>query len=143
MYDILEVGMFQGYLVKVGNYTIPYKYIKFDSYKVFMSITDLDSYRDGYGILQRNALEHKPNKCEFETPALLTNEEFATLMGNIQSNYTKASERKASVTLYIPEIDDYVTQDMYMPDIQPTIYRYVKATNQLQYNSIRLAFIGY
>lgn len=134
---------FQGYLVKVGDYTIPYKYIKFNSYKVFMSITDLDSYRDGYGILQRNALEHRPNKCEFETPAMLTNDEFATLMGNIQANYTKASERKASVTLYIPEIDDYVTQDMYMPDIQPSIYRYNKELNKLQYNSIRLAFIGY
>ena len=74
---------------------------------------------------------------------MLTNDDFATLMSNIQLNYTKANERKASVTLYIPEIDDYVTQDMYMPDIQPSIYRYNKAINKLQYNPIRLAFIGY
>ena len=134
---------FQGYLVKVGTYIIPFKYIKFDSYKVFMSITDLDSYRDGYGILHRNALDHVPNKAEFETPAMLTNDEFYTLMSNIQSNYTVAKERKASVTLYIPEIDNYVTQDMYMPDIQPSIYRYNAELGKLQYNSIRLAFIGY
>ena len=134
---------FQGYLVKVGNYIIPFKYIKFDSYKVFMSITDLDSYRDGYGKLHRNTLDHVVNKAEFETPAMLTNEEFHTLMSSIQSNYTVAKERKASVTLYIPEIDDYVTQDMYMPDIQPSIYRYNVALVQLQYNPIRLAFIGY
>ena len=134
---------FQGYLVKVGDYIIPYKYIKFDSYSVFMSITDLDSYRDAYGELHRNALDHKPNKCEFETPAMLTNDEFATLMTNIRSNYTVASERKANVTLYIPETDSYVTQEMYMPDIKPSIYRYNKHTGKLQYNAIRLAFIGY
>lgn len=134
---------YQGWLVKVGDYVIPFKYIKFDSYSVFMSVTDLDSYRDAYGILHRNALSHRPNKCEFETPAMLTNEEFATLMTNIRNNYTIASERKASVTLYVPEIDDYVTQDMYMPDIKPSIYRHNQATGKLQYNAIRLAFIGY
>jgi len=134
---------FQGYLIKVGTYIIPFKYIKFDSYSVFMSITDLDSYRDAYGVLHRNALEHRPNKVEFETPAMLTNEEFATLMSNIRSQYTVASERKASVTVYIPELDNYITQDMYMPDIKPSIYRYNSKLGSLQYNSIRLAFIGY
>lgn len=134
---------FQGYLVKVGNYVIPYKYIKFNSYSVFMSITDLDSYRDSNGILHRTALEHKPNKAEFETPAMLTNDEFADLMSNIRANYTLASERRAVVELYIPELDDYVSQDMYMPDIKPSIYRYNKDIGKLQYNSIRLAFIGY
>lgn len=134
---------FQGYLVKIGNYTLPYKYIKFDSYSVFMSVTDLDSYRDANGVLHRNALSHRPNKCEWETPAMLTNTDFADLMRNIRNNYTKPEERKASVTLYIPELDDYATQDMYMPDIQPSIYRYNKDLGKLQYNSIRLAFIGY
>lgn len=134
---------FLGYLIKVGNYIIPYKYIRFDSYSVFMSTTDLDSYRDGYGILHRNALDHKPNKVEFETPALLTNEEFADLMSNIRSNYTVENEKKANVTLYIPEIDGYITQDMYMPDIKPQIYRYNQNIDKLQYNPIRLAFIGY
>lgn len=135
--------MFQGYLVKVGNYIIPYKYIRFDSYSVFMSIADLDSYRDANGILHRNALEHRSNKAEFETPAMLTNDDFSELMSNIRANYTNTNERRASVELYIPEIDDYITQDMYMPDIQPKIYRYNKETGKLQYNPIRLAFIGY
>ena len=134
---------YAGYLVKIGNYTLPYKYIKFDSYSVFMSVTDLDSYRDANGVLHRNALQHRPNKCEFETPAMLDNEQFAELMRNISNQYTVPSERKATVTLYIPEIDDYVTQDMYMPDPQPSIYRHNPNTGKLQYNSIRLAFIGY
>lgn len=134
---------YAGYLIKVGNYTIPYKYIKFDSYSVFMSVTDLDSYRDANGVLHRNALSHKPNKCEFETRAMLDNIEFAQLMGNIRNQYTIANERKASVTLYIPEIDSYVTQDMYMPDPQPSIYRHDSASGKIFYNPVRLAFIGY
>lgn len=134
---------YAGYLVKIGNYTLPYKYIKFDSYSVFMSVTDLDSYRDANGVLHRNALQHRPNKCEFETRAMLDNDDVALLMANIRANYTNEAERRALVTLYIPELDDYVTQDMYMPDIQFSIYRHNKDTGKLQYNPIRLAFIGY
>ena len=134
---------FNGYLIKVGDYIIPFKYIKFDSYSVFMSITDLDSYRDANGKLHRTALQHRPNKVEFETPAMLTNDDFAVLMKNIQDNYTNEQEKKAEVTAYIPEIDDYVTQEMYMPDVKVSIYRYNKENGKLQYNAIRLAFIGY
>ena len=134
---------YSGFLIKVGEYTIPFKYIKFDAYSVFRSTTDLDSYRDADNVLHRNALEHRVNKCEWETPAMLDNTQFADLMSNIQANYINELEKKALVTLYIPEIDDYVTQEMYMPDVQPSIYRHNIYTGKLQYNSIRLAFIGY
>lgn len=132
---------YQGYLVKVGNYTIPLSLIKADSYSVFMSITDLDSFVDANGYLHRNALDHIANKAEFETKPLLSNTEFADLMSNIRSNFTVARERKASVTLYIPETDSYVTQDMYMPDIKPSMY--LASNTEIQYNAVRLAFIGY
>ena len=134
---------YSGYLVKVGDYIIPYKYIKFNSYSVFMSTTDLDSYRDANGVLHRTALAHKPNKVEFETRAMLTNDEFSTLMRNIQENYTNVLEKKAVVTAYIPELDEYVTQNMYMPDVKVSINRHNNDLGKLQYNSIRLAFIGY
>lgn len=133
---------YKGYLIKVGNYEIDMKkYIKADSYQVYRSITDYDSERDASGYLIRNALEHQPNKVEWETPPMLTNKDFADLMGKISAQYTNPRERKAVVTLYIPEIDDYVTQDMYMPDIKPTIYG--SYGNELHYDAIRLAFIGY
>lgn len=132
---------YQGYLIKVGDYTIPYKYIKFNTFQSFMSVTDLDSYRDANGVLHRNALSHRPCKCEFETPAMMTTDEFAILMSNIRSQYTIPAERKATCTVFIAEIDDYVTQDMYMPDPQPTFYS--ANTGKLQMNSCRLAFIGY
>lgn len=133
---------YQGYLIKVGDYTIDTKrFVKADSYSVYRNIQDLDSYRDANGYLHRTALDHVPNKVEFETPPMLTNFEFAELMLNIRRNFTVTSERKASVTLYIPELDDYVTQDMYMPDFQPSIYG--NYDGMLRYDAIKLTFIGY
>lgn len=134
---------YAGYLVKIGNYTLPHSYIKVDSYSVFSSITDLDSYTDANGVLHRNALQHRPNKCEFETPAMLDNTQFAELMSHIRENYINEAERKALVTLYIPEFDNYVTQEMYMPDIKPAINYINPNTGKIKYNPIRLAFIGY
>lgn len=134
---------YQGYLIKIGNYIVPFKYIKFDSYSALLSTTDLDSYRDADGKLHRNALSHKPSKAEWETPAMLDNEQFADLMRNIRNQYISAVEKNATVTMYIPEIDDYVTQEMYLPDVTVSIYRHNKDTGKLQYNSIRFAFIGY
>lgn len=142
--------MFSGYLIFIhdyddpqNGYEIPMKYIKFDSYKVFQSTTDLDSYRDQTGALQRTALQHKPVKVEFETPAMLTNDEFAAFMLQIQLRYVNTTEKKVYASVYIPETDTYEEQYMYIPDIQPSIYRYNKAMGKLQYNPIRIALIGY
>lgn len=132
---------YQGYLIRVGSYTIPLSLIRAETYTVFMSITDLDSYVDANGLLHRNALDHVANKVEFETVPLLDNTQFADLMNNLYANMTIQKERKASVTLYIPEKDAYVTQDMYMPDIKPTLY--YADDSKIQYNQVRLAFIGY
>lgn len=132
---------YAGYLIKVGSYTIPLSLIRAETYTVFKSVTDLDSYVDANGLLHRNALDHIANKVEFETVPLLTNAQFSSLMTNLYAQMSSTLERKASVTLYIPETDTYVTQDMYMPDIKPTLY-YADAT-KIQYNQVRLAFIGY
>ena len=132
---------YAGYLIKVGTYTIPLSIMRAETYTVFMSITDLDSYVDANGFLHRNALDHIANKVEFETIPLMDNTQFSSLMANLYAQMTETKERKASVTCYIPEIDDYVTQDMYMPDIKPTLY-YADDT-KIQYNQVRLAFIGY
>lgn len=132
---------YNGFLIKVGDYTIPFKYMKAESYTAYRSIQDLDSYRDANGVLHRTALTHVPNKVEFETPAMLTDVTFSELMSNIQANFINADERRASVTMYVPETNEYVTQDMYMPDITPKMYH--ADSKKIQYDSIRLAFIGY
>lgn len=135
---------YAGYLVKVGSYTIPLSFIKAESYKVTHLIQDLDSYRDANGILHRNALSHVPDKVEFECVPMLTNTEINAVVSAINAQIAatgSSAERKAQVTVYVPELDGYVTQDMYMPDAEYNMY-YADASI-IKYNSVRLAFIGY
>jgi hypothetical protein len=133
---------YSDFLIKVGDYVIPTnKFIKANSYSALYSTSDLDSYRDADGVLHRQALSHKLLKIEFETPAMLTNTEMATLMANIASNYTDATEKRCYVTAYVPELDDYVVADCYIPDINFSIYGNYRGV--IHYNSVRFAFIEY
>lgn len=132
---------YSGFLLKVGDYEISdEKYIKANSYSPYVNMQDIDDYTDANGYLHRNAVELKAAKVEFETPAMLTNTQFAELMRNIRANYTIPKARQCVITAYIPEYDDYVTQTAYLADFQPTIYS--NAGGIVRYNPIRLAFIG-
>lgn len=133
---------YNGWLIKVGNYTIDTKkYVRAETYNVTRQVLDLDSYRDANGLLHRNALDHITYKVEFNTPPMLDNTQVAELMSNIRANFINQLERKANVTIYVPETDSYVTQEMYMPDIQFPMYG--NYHDKIEYNEIRLAFIGY
>lgn len=135
---------FDGTLLTVGSYAITgERYIEYGKYNATINIQDLDSYRDANGVLHRNALEHAPVKVEIETRDNLTNEELGTFMSSIRSNYITVGERKANVRAFVPEINDYITQEMYMPDPQFKIKRIDPNTNTVYYESTRLAFIGY
>lgn len=132
---------YQGYLVKVGDYKIPHKYIKANSYSATLIVQDLDSFRDMDGVLHRTALSHRVNKVEFETPAMLTDTQMTDFLSNIQANYTNEAQRKVSATIYVPEINDYMTQDFYFPDPQFSIY--MIKNNVIRYNSVRFGLIAY
>ena len=133
---------YSGFLVKVGKYEIPTdRFMKSQSYKATLSVQDLDSYRDANGVLHRTALEHRVNKIEFETPPLLTNADITELFGKIQENYTVPSERRFTAIVYVPELDEYVSQDMYMSD--PSFAIYGIFDDVIKYNSVRIAFIAY
>ena len=133
---------YEEFLIKIGKYIIPAdRFIKFNSYKVHLSVIDLDSYRDANAFLHRNVLPHVPVKVEFETPAMLTCSQFEDLMKNIRENYTVPAERKAQATVYVPELNTYVTQDVYMSDPKPSIYCLTEEGPI--YNSINITFTGY
>lgn len=136
---------YQGFLIKVGEYTIPLNMIQYDSYKPYISVQDLDSYSDANGHLHRNVVRgfhsDAPAKVEFNTRNNITNDKLAEFLFMIHSQFTNVAERKSTVTMFIPEYNDYVTQEMYMPDVQPTINRIIDGV--IYYDPIRLAFIGY
>lgn len=133
---------YQGYLIKVGDYIISGKdFIRADSYNATLIVQDLDSYRDMEGVLHRTALNHRVNKIEFETRAMLTDTQMEELLSNIRNNYINANERKVSATVYVPELNEYMTQDMYLADLQFSMYGVFN--NVIRYNPVRFAFIAY
>jgi hypothetical protein len=136
-----KIMAYSGFLIKIGNYEFPRKYIQAQSYVVGRYGQDLDSTRDADGNLQRNALDNFLPKVEFTTVPMLTNTEFASIMAKISENYVNATEKKALATIYIPETDSYMTQYVYVPDIEPTMY--YADEKIINYNPIRFAFIGY
>ena len=131
---------YSGFLIKIGSYEFPQKYIKFDSYSAYVNMQDVDPYTDANGYLHREAVGLKALKVEFETVAMLTNSEFAKIINNIKVNYLDTKSRKILITAYIPEYDDYVTQTGYLADFTPQIYGTYGGV--IHYNPIRLAFIG-
>lgn len=132
---------YQGYLLKVGDTKIPHSYMRAETYKALLSTNDLDSYRDLDGELHRNALEHKVGKVEFETPPLLTDKKMTEFLNMFQENYIDPVEKNVNATFYVPELDDYITQKMYIPDLNFTIYYADDAV--VKYNQLRIALIAY
>ena len=106
---------FQGYLIKVGNFTIPLQFMKLESFKIAPNqIQDLDSYRDADGILHRTALTHKATKIEFETPYLDAHD-FQYLVGSIRANLLTLAEYDCTLVYYNVETNDYSSGHFYMP----------------------------
>jgi hypothetical protein len=132
---------YKGYLIKIGNYIFPLSMIKAETYKATNYGQDLDSARDVNGILHRTALENTAPKVEFETRNMLDNTQVSSIFANIQANYTNAVEKKASVEVYVPELNKYVTSDMYMADFEPTMY--FADEKEIKYLSTRMAWISY
>lgn len=129
---------FQGYLIKVGNYTIPLTFMKLESYKSAPNQRqDLDSYRDANGYLHRNVLSHTASKLEFETP-YLSMRDMRSLIQNIRANYTNDLARTVELTYYDDETDTYKTGTFYMPGtVEYNLF------NKEIYAPSRFAFIEY
>lgn len=133
---------YAGYLIKIGNFTIPLSMIKADSYYAYANMQDYEPWTDEKGYLHRDAVALKALKVEFETKAMLTNTQFASLMDSIRANYISGKEngRECDITAYIPEYDTYVTQRGYMTDFKPQMY--LADDHIIKYDPCRLSFIG-
>lgn len=131
---------YNGFLIQVGGYQIPMSFIKVESYSVTYSTMDLDPYRDANGVLHRNALQHKAGNLKFETP-FMYQRDFAPIMAAIRSQYTNATEKRVTATFYVPELDEYITQDMYLADVPVQIVQ--NSPNGLIYGNVEFSFIAY
>lgn len=142
---------YSGYLIKIlgvgesgpqsYDYTLNMHYILEKTYKMTYSVMDFDSTRNGAGRLIRNALDHKVPHCTIQVKPMVDSV-LATLFSEISSRYTIAKEKKLRASVYIPEINDYVTENFYLPDIDLTIRR-IENNNKIVYEPFTLEFIGY
>ena len=135
---------FNGYLIKIGGYTDAVeKYIVHRSYHVSKKPLDLDSNRDGDGILKRNVLDHVPYTISFNLRQNLNNSDVQFFMRTIRNNFTIAKERKLSLEFYNPEDDNYITQDVYLVDPDFIIDHIDMDRKQVFYREIQIKFVGY
>lgn len=136
---------YAGYLIKVGSWTFPTKYIRYDTYKITPNQRiDLDSTVTTNGDLWRQVLPHTRTKIEFDMP-MMTMSDQVTIMTNLRAAWSANGttlQRECQVTYYDMETDSYKTMNCYMPDIDWKI-RNVKDTSpyEINYDETRLAFI--
>lgn len=138
---------YSNYLIKIigtgeyaTNYVVPMECISFDSYKATYSALDKDSKRNGNGKLIRTVLPHKVAHCSV-TVLSLPNNGVGAIMGNIQLRYIKELEKKVVAEVWVPEINDYVEAEFYIPDIEFTIKKV--ENGKVFYDPFTLEFIGY
>ena len=130
---------YSGYLIKSnGVYSIPLEYMAENSYKCTYNTLDMDSYRDGEGILHRNVILQTPT-AKFTTRTL-NNTQMASLLNSLSANFIIPAERKSLLSVYVPEKDTYITGYFYMPDFELTI-KHIRG-NVITYEPLTLEFIG-
>lgn len=137
----MKYSNYSGWLIKIGDYTIPTnRFVRADSYKASAYMQDVDPWTDANGYVHRNAVKLKALKVEFETPAMLTDEELAEFLHNIDQNIIDKDGNECYITAFVPRYNQYFTQRGYLADIDPQIYG--NYDGKLHYNPIRFAFVG-
>ena len=138
---------FAGWLIKcVTNGTpveIPLKYMRAETYTVTPDQRmEWSAERDVTGVLHRETVQNLPPKIEFNTP-LMTNSDINALNNIIKAAFTNYLQRNITIQFYDPERDQYWEWDCYMPDVKYHIRNADTATNIINYEELRYAFIGY
>lgn len=136
-------------MVKKGNTAVVRSQdIALGQYSATWNSQEYSAYRDANGLLHRNSMESRPPKCEFYTKNMMTGSELATFVNRIYSaigsDETSQKEKKiTNAQIFIPELNSYVTDDVYLADFTPTIDHIDEKTNTIYYKSCRIALIGY
>ena len=133
---------YQGYLFKIGDYKVPLKYIEYKSYKATQVTQDLNSNRGADGVLHRKVVGHKPAKCSFNLMAGLDSNTVWKVLKSIKDNYSAPAKKEGTLSIFVPEINDYVTGLGYLAsETELTIESIDNDKNVVYYDSIPLTFV--
>lgn len=135
-------AVYAGYLVKIGSWIFPLRYIQVDTFDCTPNQhMDIDSNRNTIGVLNRGVMPHTVTKIEFKTVPM-DMEDQIELMSNLRGAWIAAGadlEQECDVEYYNMRTNTYDTARVYFPDIQ---WRIKDATEtNILYGPSRVAFI--
>lgn len=106
--------MFNGLWFKFGDYEIPKKYMIRGSYDTAPSqVQDIDSFTDGDGVTNRNALEHTKSQVQFRLMKM-PEKLMIPIIDGIKRNFLNPLERDGNCTYYDMWEHGYKTVHMYI-----------------------------
>lgn len=130
---------YEGYLLKVNGVVVPLKYMNIKSWSSAPDQeTDIDSYQDGDGVLQRGVLPHTRTKIDFDTIPLRLSDKIALQ----QIIPTKKETRvKVSIEYWNDNLNNYSSAEVYLP---PVVFEILDASDtDIIYMPIHYTFIEY
>lgn len=131
---------YKGYLLKINGKVFPNRYILMDSYLPKPhQLTDLDSFVDADGYLNRNVMPHARSRIVFNTANKLTLDEKIEIQKILPTS--KTGRIKLMLEYWSDDTNTYHTGDFYIPDIEYPMHDANSET--IIYNSISIELIEY
>ncbi len=142
--------MFEGWLIKFGDVTLPNSFLMNGGWKSNPSQRiELDAYRDSSPqvLLHRDTADGTKTKLELTIRGLTLEEReaFDNVLGIATLGHTEKKERKVNVTYWNDDFGvlDYVTGTFYMKDPEFTIKRVDEENMDIEYGEFKLTLTEY
>lgn len=130
---------FEGWLLKINNTAFPTRLIALDSFKITTNqATELDTYRDGSGILHRNLLPHTSTLIGFSTTYL--RQQDIELLNHFLSRENRG---RCSVEYWNPNTSAYQSGSFYIADIAYEIVNVDELKKDILYKPITVTMTEY
>lgn len=130
---------FDGWLLKINGTLFPTRLIALESYQCTAGqIMDLDSYRDGDGVLHRNVLPHTAASIEFSTMELLLKDTEV-----LNSFLTQENRVQCTVEYWNPNTAAYGSGTFYIADVPYEIKRVDAVRKEILYKPVKVTLTEY
>lgn len=130
---------FEGWVLKINGAEFPNRLIALESYKCTPDqIMDLDPYRDGDGLLHRNALPHTATSIEFSTTYLRMRD-----VETLNTFLPHDNRVKCEVEYWNDNTLTYKTGDFYIADVPYEKVWVDEKRKDALYKPITLTFTEY
>lgn len=130
---------FDGWLLKINGVIFPNSLISYESYKCTPNqIMDLDPYRDGDGVLHRNALPHTATSLEFSTPPMYLND-----VEKLNQYIQHGTRVQCEIEYWNPNTSSYVLGTFYIADVPYEIVNVDEERKNILYKPIKITVTEY